>query len=320
MAAGQGVDPGQLPDLTLEIPPPGVDGDFAASYPLKVARLFRQPPRSLARQAADLFRHELVGSCEVAGPGFINIFLVEDWPRLTVPRIMATKDQRLCPEIGEERPVLVEYVSANPTGPLHIGHGRGAAYGSALVNLLSAAGYRVSSEHYLNDCGNQILNLARSVNARYLQALGVEAEMPADGYYGDDIAELAGRIVKESGDKFLSLPEDERIELFQRLAVSEKIKALKDDLAKFNVRFDNWFRESDLHERGEVMDVCRELQAAGFTYEKDGATWLRTTDFGDDKDRVLLRESGMPTYFAPDLAYHRDKLRRGFDRIINIWG
>ena len=219
------------------------------------------------------------------------------------------------------KPVQVEYVSANPTGPLHVGHGRGAAAGSALVNVMRAAGYPVTSEYYINDAGNQINNLARSVNHRYLELLGraEEKDFPENGYHGADIIDTAQRIIKKDGDKYLDMSEDERMGIFKELALKEKLAALKEDLEAFNCRFDVWYSERTLHP-DKVQDACKFLQENGNIYEKDGALWLKSTAYGDDKDRVVIRDSGEPTYLAADIAYHRDKFARGFGKVINIWG
>ena len=206
------------------------------------------------------------------------------------------------------------------TGPLHVGHGRGAAVGSSLANLLKAAGYDVTREYYINDAGNQINNLAASVNARYLEELGVDVEFPENGYHGYDIVETAKRIVKIYGDKFLHMDEQERLHEFRTIALKEKLAALKEDLEAFNVTFDVWFSEQTLHDADKINEACELLTERGYMYEKDGALWLKATAYGDDKDRVVIRDNGVPTYLAADIAYHWNKFRRGFDRVINLWG
>ena len=223
------------------------------------------------------------------------------------------------PKASDEK-IQLEYVSANPTGPLHVGHGRGAAVGSALANLLKAAGYDVEQEYYINDAGNQMNNLARSVNARYLELLGKEIEFPEDGYHGHDIIDTAQRIINKYGDRFLQMEEAERLEEFKTIAYQEKLAALKEDLERFNVRFDVWFSEKTLHEANKIKEACERLLEKGYMYEQDGALWLKSTAFGDDKDRVVIRDNGVPTYFAADIAYHANKFGRGFDRVINLWG
>jgi arginyl-tRNA synthetase len=201
-----------------------------------------------------------------------------------------------------------------------VGHGRGAAVGSSLASLLEAAGYDVEREYYINDAGNQMQNLAASVNARYLELLGQKVEFPENGYHGHDIIETAQRIVKKYGDKFLHLSEAERLEQFKTIAYKEKLAALKEDLEAFNVHYDVWFSEQTLHDAHKIDEACELLKAKGYMYEKDGALWLKSTAFGDDKDRVVIRDNGVPTYLAADIAYHKNKFERGFDRVINVWG
>jgi arginyl-tRNA synthetase len=261
-----------------------------------------------------------VKKAEIAGPGFINFYLNPDWVYDMLARIVeAGENYGNLPKASDEK-IQLEYVSANPTGPLHVGHGRGAAVGSALANLLKAAGYDVEQEYYINDAGNQMNNLARSVNARYLELLGKEIEFPEDGYHGHDIIDTAQRIINKYGNRFLQMEEAERLEEFKTIAYQEKLAALKEDLERFNVRFDVWFSEKTLHEANKIKEACDRLLEKGYMYEQDGALWLKSTAFGDDKDRVVIRDNGVPTYFAADIAYHANKFGRGFDRVINLWG
>lgn len=213
----------------------------------------------------------------------------------------------------------MEYVSANPTGDLHIGHARNAAVGDTLCNILDAAGYDVTREYYINDAGNQITNLAKSIEARYLQHLGQKAEMPADGYHGQDIKNIGADLAKKQPN-LMDLSDDERLKTFRQLGVDYEMAKLKQDLADFNIHFDNWFSETSLYEKGEIKAVLERMKENGYTYEQDGATWLRTTDFKDDKDRVLIKKDGTYTYFLPDIAYHYDKFQRGNDNLINLFG
>ena len=203
---------------------------------------------------------------------------------------------------------------------LHVGHGRGAAFGSALANLMQAAGYDVQKEFYINDAGNQIDNLAASVEARYLELLGQAVTFPEDGYHGKDIVETAQRIIDNAGSRYLMMSPADRREVFKQIALDEKLLALREDLESFGVTFDEWFSERSLFEDDAVAAACRQLREKGHAYDKDGAFWLRSTDFGDDKDRVIIRDNGIPTYFASDIAYHDNKFRRGFETVINIWG
>jgi arginyl-tRNA synthetase len=256
---------------------------------------------------------------DIAGAGFINFFLKHDVIYDTLKAILHAGDGYGKAPFRQEDTVQVEYVSANPTGPLHVGHGRGAAYGSALVNLLRAAGFNVQAEYYINDAGNQMDNLAASVNARYLELLGKASEIPENGYHGHDIIETAQAIFDQDGDSYLHMAEAERLEIFKNRAYEEKLKALKRDLADFNVHYDYWFSERTLHPEA-IRAACSVLEQRGKIYEKDGALWLKSTDYGDDKDRVVIRDNGVPTYLAADIAYHKNKYDRGFKTLINIWG
>ena len=320
-AAAEGILPegAALPPVLLEEPPEKELGDFATNFAMQSARVFRQSPQKIAAAIRDRLAGDWLDHAEVAGPGFLNLYLKKTVLSDTLRAVLAAGEEfGTLPPNGAPR-IQVEYVSANPTGPLHVGHGRGAAVGSALVKLLRTAGYTVDSEYYVNDAGNQMNLLAVSVNARYLELLGKSVEFPENGYHGADIVETAQRIIDRDGDKYLSLPEEERLKLFQDVAYREKLAALEEDLADFGVTFDRWYSERTLHPEAvrRVVDVLLER---GTAYEKDGAVWLRSTDYGDDKDRVIFRDNGVPTYLAADIAYHDDKYRRGYGRLINIWG
>ena len=311
---------GVLPEVQLTVPPKKEFGDFASNFALQSARALRCNPRVLAQYIVENLDCPYVKKAEIAGPGFINFYLNPDWVYDMLARIVeAGENYGNLPKASDEK-IQLEYVSANPTGPLHVGHGRGAAVGSALGNLLKAAGYDVEQEYYINDAGNQMNNLARSVNARYLELLGKEIEFPEDGYHGHDIIDTAQRIINKYGDRFLLMEEAERLEKFKTIAYQEKLAALKEDLERFNVRFDVWFSEKTLHEANKIKEACDRLLEKGYMYEQDGALWLKSTAFGDDKDRVVIRDNGVPTYFAADIAYHANKFGRGFDRVINLWG
>lgn len=310
---------GDYPDVALEVPPQKEFGDFASNIAMQSARVAHKAPRIIAQAIVDGMDYPWLDHAEIAGAGFINFFLKNDVIYDTLKQILAAGDAYGHAPLRQEDTIQVEYVSANPTGPLHVGHGRGAAYGSALVNLLRAAGYNVQAEYYINDAGNQMNNLAASVNARYLELLGKPAEIPENGYHGHDIIETAQAIIDQDGDKYLDMPEAERLELFKDRAYAEKLKALKRDLAHFNVHYDNWFSERTLHPDA-IQAACKVLEERGKIYEKDGALWLKSTDYGDDKDRVVIRDNGVPTYLAADIAYHKNKYDRGFKKMINIWG
>ena len=314
------VKAGELPTVVLEVPPQKEFGDFATNFAMQAARSLKCNPRMVAQAVADNLNCAYIDKTEIAGPGFINFYLKQDWIYSLLSNILAQGDAY--GNLQQENPekIQLEYVSANPTGPLHVGHGRGAAVGSALANLMKAAGYDVTREYYINDAGNQIENLAASVNARYLALMGVEYEFPENGYHGVDIIDTAKRIVKIYGDKFMQMEEEDRLHEFKTLALKEKLAALKEDLQAFNVDFDVWFSEKTLHEEGRIKAACDYLLERGYMYEKDGALWLKSTEYGDDKDRVVIRDNGIPTYLAADIAYHRDKFERGFDHVINLWG
>lgn len=310
---------GEYPPINLEVPPQKEFGDFASNIAMQSARVAHKAPKLIAQAIVEQMEYPWLERAEIAGAGFINFFLKHDVIYDTLKKILAAGAAYGTAPCRDDDTIQVEYVSANPTGPLHVGHGRGAAYGSALVNLLRAAGYHVQAEYYINDAGNQMNNLALSVNARYLELLGQPAEIPENGYHGHDIIETAQAIIDQDGDRYLHMSEEERLEIFKDRAYAEKMKALKRDLVNFNVFYDNWFSERTLHPEA-VQAACQVLQEREKIYEKDGALWLKSTDYGDDKDRVVIRDNGVPTYLAADIAYHKNKYDRGFKSMINIWG
>ena len=307
---------GEYPDVLLEVPPQKEFGDFATNIAMQSARIAHKSPRMIADILLKHLDAPWLEKAEVAGAGFINFFLKHDIIYDTLCHILEQGKQYGQAPLRAEDTVQV---SANPTGPLHVGHGRGAAYGSALVNLLRAAGYNVQSEYYINDAGNQMNNLAASVNARYLELFGKKAEIPENGYHGADIIDTARAIIEQDGDKYLQMDEKDRLEIFKNRAYEEKLKALKRDLESFNVTFDKWFSERTLHPEA-IKKACETLKGNGNMYEKDGALWLKSTAYGDDKDRVVIRDNGVPTYLAADIAYHKNKYERQFKKLINIWG
>ena len=311
---------GDWPEVLVEVPPQKEFSDFATNFAMQSARALKCNPRMIAQAVVNNLDCAYVEKMEIAGPGFINFYLKQDWMYDMLAGIIAEGENygNLVSDCKEK--IQVEYVSANPTGPLHVGHGRGAAVGSALANLMKAAGMNVSREYYINDAGNQINNLAASVNARYLEQLGQTVEFPENGYHGHDIIETAERIVRIYGDRFLNMSEEERLKEFRTIALKEKLAALKEDLEAFNVTYDEWFSEQTLHDANAIKNACDLLTERGYLYEEGGALWLKATEYGDDKDRVVIRDNGIPTYFAADIAYHQDKYARGFDRVINLWG
>ena len=309
----------KLPEILLEVPPKKEFGDFATNFAMQSAKIFHANPRKIAEEIKKRIDLDQVEKIEIAGAGFMNFYLKPTIIYDHFKEIFKAGDQYgQLPNKGNET-IQVEYVSANPTGLLHVGHGRGAAAGSAIVNIMRAAGYNVSAEYYINDAGNQMNNLTKSVNARYLEHFNQPVEFPEDGYHGADIIDTVDRIIEVHGDKFLNLPEDERMKILGDLAYADKLAELKKDLANFKVKFDSWFSERTLHP-DKVNEAIKILRDKGAIYEQDGALWLKSTDYGDDKDRVVVRENGEPTYLAADIAYHKDKYDRGFGELINIWG
>lgn len=319
VAAGELPEGDYAPVQRLEVPKEKEFGDYSTNAAMQWARTAHKAPRQIAAAVVKHIDTPLVTRMDIAGAGFINFFLARDTVYQELKNILAAgPSYGDLPKTQKDR-FLVEYVSANPTGPLHIGHARGAAYGSALVNLLRAAGYDVFSEYYVNDAGNQIDHLAESINARYLQLNGIDAEIPEDGYHGQDIIDTARHIMERDGKKYLDMDEKERLSIFKELGLKEKLAALKKDLHDFNVDFDNWFSEKSLYP-DQVNAALKVLKDEDNMYEKDGALWLRTTKNGDDKDRVVIRTNGVPTYFCSDIAYVGNKIRRGYNKLIDIWG
>ncbi|WP_026907753.1 arginine--tRNA ligase [Paucisalibacillus globulus] len=321
LKAGLATD-AELPDIILEKPKDKSHGDFATNIAMQLARIAKKAPRQIAEDiVANLDTSKAsVEKVDIAGPGFINFFMKNDFLTDLIPTILEAGDAYGRTEYGKGSKVQVEFVSVNPTGNLHLGHARGAAFGDVLCSVLDAAGYKVEREYYINDAGNQIDNLALSVNARYLQALGIVAEMPEDGYRGQDIMEIGKELAAEHGDEWANKSEEERLAFFKEYGLKHTLGKIQKDLDDFGVHFDNWFSERSLYKNDEIKDVLNKLEAAGYVYEKDGATWFRSTDFGDDKDRVLVKNDGAFTYLTPDIAYHQNKLNRGFDKLINVWG
>ena len=308
-----------LPEISLEVPPKKEFGDFSTNFAMQSAKIFHTAPRKIAEEIENRIAADWLDKIEIAGAGFMNFYLKSDVIYSELKNIFDDVENFGQLPNKKNIPIQIEYVSANPTGLLHVGHGRGAAAGSAIVNILRAAGYNVESEYYINDAGNQMENLAKSVNARYLELLGQEVGFPENGYHAVDIIDTAKKIVERDGDKYLSLPEEERLKVLENLAYADKLDELKKDLSNFKVNFDVWFSERTLHP-DKINDAIKVLRERGEIYEKDGALWLNSAKYGDDKDRVVVRENGVPTYLAADIAYHKDKFERGFSTLINLWG
>ena len=321
---------GELPraDLAMpqiEVPKDLKNGDYACTFAMQSAKALRLPPRKIADSVAAHL--DLVGSAfssvEVAGPGFMNLRLSPAWFQGVVENIRAEGAGYGRTTCEKPEKIMVEFVSANPTGPMHMGNARGGVLGDSLAEVLSRAGHQVTREFYVNDAGNQIEKFGLSLEARYMQLiLGEDAfPFPEDGYHGDDIRELAAAFREQYGDEYVQKASEERRAALVPFGLERNLARMREDLARYGIHYDNWFFESTLHDSGYVRETIDLLTERGATYEKDGALWLRTTDFGCEKDDVLRRQNGFYTYFAADIAYHRDKLeRRGFDRAINIWG
>jgi arginyl-tRNA synthetase len=309
-------------ELAFERPRNPDHGDWSSNVALTLAKPLRRAPRQIADELAARLDADAAGvaSVEVAGPGFLNFRLRGDFLESGLRGLVEAGDAYGRSDTGAGRPVMVEFVSANPTGPLHIGHGRQAALGDAVAELLAWTGWDVHREFYYNDAGEQINRLARSVWARYQQHLGHEASVPEDGYHGEYVAEIAREIAAEAGDRWAGDASDEAMDAMRIHAVRTLRAEQNRDLEGFGVRFDEFFLESSLYTEGRVDETIRRLRETGLAYEHEGALWLRTTDFGDDKDRVMVRRTGQPTYFVPDVAYHLTKWERGFHRAINVQG
>ena len=314
----------EVPEIKIETPKDSTNGDYSTNIAMVLTKIARKNPREIATQIVENLdtTKANVKKVDIAGPGFINFYLDQQY--LTTVIETALNKGETFGQADESKnesieKVLVEFVSANPTGDLHIGHARNAAVGDTLSNILSAAGYDVTREYYINDAGKQIENLAQSIEARYDQAMGVDTELPEDGYYGKDIISI-GKDLAEKHPEIKDQPEEERIKTFRKLGLDYEMAKLKNDLNDFNIHFDSWFSETSLYEANEITAVLDKMTELGYTFEKDGATWLRTTEFGDDKDRVLVKQDGTYTYFLPDIAYHYDKVERKFDKLINLFG
>ncbi|MDQ6595213.1 arginine--tRNA ligase [Bacillus salipaludis] len=312
----------QIPDVILETPKEKAHGDYSTNMAMQLARVAKKAPRMIAEALIEnLDRSKAsIEKIELAGPGFINFYMNNSYLTNLIPTVLKAGEKYGETTVGNNQKIQVEFVSANPTGDLHLGHARGAAVGDSLSNILAKAGYDVSREYYINDAGNQINNLAKSVEARYFQALGLEKEMPEDGYHGEDIINIGKTLAEEYGNKYVEVDEAERFDFFREYGLTYEMEKLKRDLEDFRVRFDVWFSETSLYKNGKIDEALAALRKTGYIYDEEGATWLRSTDFGDDKDRVLIKQDGSYTYLTPDIAYHKDKLDRGFEKLINIWG
>ncbi|WP_019851544.1 arginine--tRNA ligase [Desulfitobacterium sp. PCE1] len=311
-----------LPNYVLEEPREKQHGDWATNLAMVLTKQARKAPRDIANILIKYLDTEgtFITSSEIAGPGFINFRLDPSWLTGVIPEVLNLEADYGKVNLGQGKRVQVEFVSANPTGLLHMGNARGAALGDSLASLLAMAGYEVSREFYINDAGNQIHNFALSLEARYLQLMGQDVPFPEGGYHGEDLIDTVKGLIEKVGNKYLNVEEDLRREFLVRYALEEKLTSIRETLTDMGVHYDCWFSEQSLHDSGFVKDTMEKLEQQGYIYEKEGAQWLKSTLFGDEKDEVVVRGNGTPTYFAADIAYHRNKFDRGFDRVINIWG
>ncbi len=312
-----------LPPFTVTIPADNKNGDFATNIAMVSAKTLKLPPRDVATAIVENL--ELASTyfsrAEIAGPGFINFFFDANWYSTVIKTVHEKGEQYGRTDFGKGKRILVEFVSANPTGPMHIGNARGGAVGDSLATVLEWSGHEVFREFYINDGGNQINKFGISLEARYLQQFDSSVEIPEDAYLGEDITDHAKKFIEINGDKYLNASVEERREALVSYALPINIQTLEDDLLKYRITYDNWFRESSLYDNGEALKIVDILKEKGCTYEKDGATWFKATDYDCDVDFVLIRNNGVPTYIVPDIAYHYNKLvTRGYDKGIDVLG
>jgi len=324
-----------IPEIVIELPKEESFGDLATPAAMSLAKILKKPPRKIAEDIVNEIKKippapplakggrgglDIFEKIEIAAPGFINFTFSKPYIYSELKSLIKDGSGFLRADIGKGRRIQIEFVSANPTGPLHLGHGRGAAVGSALSNLLSAAGYKVEKEFYVNDAGRQVKLLGLSVFARYNQLLGIDYPSPEDGYKGFYIEDIANKVIKNYGNKYAEASIEEAGEFFTDFSYRLMLEGIKQDLKEFGIIFDAWQSERELYEKGEVAQSINDLKEHDYIYEEEGAVWFRSTAFGDDKDRVVIKKDGTHTYFAPDIAYHRKKIQKGFDEIIDIWG
>ena len=311
----------ELPDFVVEIPADTSHGDFASNIAMACARPFKCAPRKIAEAICAAL--DLTGTVfervEIAGPGFINFFLSPRWFADVVKSVLSTGADYGRTDYGRGEKVQVEFVSANPTGNLHLGHARGAAWGDSVTRIMNASGYDVTREYYVNDAGNQIINLGKSLQARYREYLALPFSLPQDGYHGDDVKEIAISLAKAYGDQYADETE-ENLAFFKKKGIEFELDKIRRDLDYYRVHFDVWSSEQAIRDAGKVEAALAVLKEKGYTYEKDGALWFETTRFGDDKDRVLRKTDGSYTYLVPDIAYHKDKMDRGYDLLVDFFG
>ena len=309
----------EVPDIELEEPREEEHGDYATNLAMVLSGQLNMAPRQIAQLIVERLDLDLLAEVEIAGPGFINFYLNNSWLYRVIEVIKERGADYGKTDLGADKKVQIEFVSANPTGPLHVGHSRGAVVGDVLANIMSAAGFDISREYYINDAGNQLEILGKSVAVRYQQLFGADLSLPEDAYHGDYIEEIAEMIVAEAGDEHLAAAKEGEIDYFREFAYQQMLENIKEDLNNFGIEFDNWFSERSLHPDA-IERVIAELREKDLIYQADDALWFKSTEFGDDKDRVVKKSDGSYTYLAPDIAYHKDKYERGFEEAINVWG
>lgn len=311
-----------IPDIAIERPQNPEHGDYATNLPLRLARAINTNPLTFARELVNFIPpSEEIEKVVAAPPGFINFTLKDRWLASQVDTIIESGDNFGNSTYGKGSSVQVEFVSVNPTGPLHVGHGRGAILGSTLANVLATIGYRVEKEYYFNDAGSQMDAFKQSLYARYMQSIGIKKEVPENGYHGNYMIDIAKEIIWEHGNKFHNLPESEAMEQVGEIGVRKVMDKIKEELKLLRVEYDVWFSEQSLYRNEQYKKVLEILRKDRHLMDKDGATWFVSRTLGEDKDNVVIRSSGSPTYFAADIAYHYNKfIERGFNRVINIWG
>ena len=305
-------------NIVVEVPKKREQGDFSTNIAMQLTKVLKENPRNIAEKIVEVLSKNTneIKTIEIAGPGFINIYLNDEYVFSGISNVIKQGENYGSSSIGKKEKIDIEFVSANPTGILHLGTARGAAYGSNLANIMSFAGYDVTEEYYINDAGNQIINLGVSLKERYKGLCGLEENMPEDGYYGSEIIDIAKNIFDKYGDSKL----DEDLEFFKKVAVDYLLNIIKTDLSNFGVTFDVWTSEKSIRAKGRIEESLKILEEKGLVYKKDDATWLKTTVYGDDKDRVLIKTDGSYTYLVPDIAYHLDKFDRGFDYLVDVFG
>lgn len=307
-------------DIVIEVPKFKEQGDYSSNIAMRLTKQLKSNPRLIAQSIIDQLDNSTIEKTDIAGAGFINLFLKKDILTQVIRTVLSENEGYGETKVDHPIKYNVEYVSANPTGDLHPGHARGAAIGDALTRIMKKAGFDVTREYYLNDAGNQINNMAKSLQARYLQACGLKVSVPEDGYHGKDLIEIANGLYAEIKDEYKNVPVSESLAYFKKVGLEKETAKLRDDLKLFRVEFDVWSSEQSLYDRNLVQKSLDTLIKNGHTYELDGALWLRTTEYGDDKDRVLIKSDGSYTYILPDIAYHLNKKERGYDKLVNLLG